>query len=161
MWSAPGWLEGFARRALPPAPGKATLPSFDTTADVERREIKGAMVRVDRLSSDEGPRLREIRLRALDDSPDAFGETFEAARARTPEDWMKQAIDLPTFVAVVDGEDAGMVRCCQDRSDPSTAWLLSMWVAPTCRGRGIGAGLVREVVAWARARLPPDSARGG
>ena len=110
------------------------------------------MVQIDRLETTEGSRLREVRLCALADSPDAFGQTFEAARVCTPEDWTQQAGDLPTFVAVVDGEDAGMVRCCRDRTDASTAWLLSMWVAPASRRRGVGSRLVGEVVGWARAQ---------
>jgi GNAT superfamily N-acetyltransferase len=108
------------------------------------------MIRLDRLGPGEGPRLREVRLQALQESPDAFGETLEASLKRTPEEWARQVDDLPTFVAVADGRDVGMVRCAQDRSDASTAWLISMWVAPAMRGRGIGTRLVREVVALAR-----------
>jgi GNAT superfamily N-acetyltransferase len=110
------------------------------------------MLQIDELGPTEGLRLRAIRLRALADSPDAFGDTLAAASARAPEEWAKQVADLPTFVAVVDGEDAGMVRAARDSRDASSAWLLSMWVAPAHRRRGIGARLIGEVVAWARAQ---------
>jgi GNAT superfamily N-acetyltransferase len=109
------------------------------------------MIHIDQLGPTEGPRLRAIRLRALADSPDAFGDTFAAASARAPEEWAKQVTDLPTFVAVVDCEDAGMVRTVRDSADAASAWLLSMWVAPAYRRHGIGARLIGEVVGWARA----------
>ncbi|NJN50897.1 MAG: GNAT family N-acetyltransferase [Gammaproteobacteria bacterium] len=36
-------------------------------------------------------------------------------------------------------------------SDPHTAHLTHMWVAPEVRGLGLGRGLVECVIAWARA----------
>jgi hypothetical protein len=42
-------------------------------------------LRIERLTVDEGLRLRTIRLRALRDSPEAFGATFEEANARPEE----------------------------------------------------------------------------
>jgi ribosomal protein S18 acetylase RimI-like enzyme len=109
-------------------------------------------LRIDCLGPLEGPRLREVRLRALHDAPDAFGDTAAAALGRGAEEWSGMVVNLPTFVAVVDDADVGMVRCCGDASDPLTAWLLSMWVAPAARGLGIGDRLVDEVIGWARAR---------
>src|SRR5436190_9375583 len=75
-----------------------------------------AMMRLERLSVDKGPRLRAIRLRALLDAPDAFGSTYEEIVARPAESWSKQLADLPTFVAVRDGIDVGMVRCARDEA---------------------------------------------
>src|SRR5262245_23825317 len=108
------------------------------------------MVRVVRLQADDWPRLRALRLRALAEAPDAFSATFEEAAARTPENWAKQLDDLPTFVAVDDALDVGMVRCAPDAT-PGTAWLISMWVAPDVRQHGIGGALVDAVTGWARA----------
>ncbi len=104
-----------------------------------------------RLTPDEGPRLRAIRLAALEDAPDAFGSTYSETAARPPESWPAQLRSLATFVAVVDGADGGMVRGGPAPDDPGDALLLSMWVAPTARGRGVGRALVGAVVAWARA----------
>ena len=46
--------------------------------------------------------------------------------------------------------DLGMIRGAAHDSDPMAGYLISMWVAPTGRRRGIGAALVDEVIAWAR-----------
>ena len=109
------------------------------------------MVRYEQLNSGEGLRLRAIRLRALQDAPNAFGTTFDEARLKTPEDWEKQLLELPTFVAVEDGCDVAMVRCTLHREIPDAAWLLSMWVAPEVRRARVGSTLIDLVMTWARA----------
>ena len=109
------------------------------------------MPRVERLAVDEGPRLREIRLRALSDAPDAFGSTFEEAAARTAETWAQQLRELPTFVAVTDGHDVGMVRCQPDETRTDSVTLISMWVAPDARRSGLGEALIDAAIEWARA----------
>jgi GNAT superfamily N-acetyltransferase len=109
------------------------------------------MIRFEQLAQGEGPRLRSIRLRALQDAPDAFGTTFDDAKAYPAEVWSQQLVNLPTFVAVQDGRDVAMVRCARDQESADTSWLLSMWVAPECRRAHVGAALVDLVVAWARA----------
>jgi ribosomal protein S18 acetylase RimI-like enzyme len=108
-----------------------------------------------RLTPDEGPRLRAIRLRALHDAPDAFGTRLEDEIERTVESWSHALADLPTFVAVEQGSDVGMVRAGYDARRADTAWLISMWVAPDHRRRGVGAALVEVVVAWADANRIP------
>ncbi len=120
------------------------------------------MVLYEQLKSHEVSRMRAIRLRALQNAPDAFGATFEDAHARTDEDWEKQLAELPTFLAVEDGRDVAMVRCKRDQHRADTAWLLSMWVAPEARRARVGSALVDRVVTWARsngiARLVLDVA---
>jgi GNAT superfamily N-acetyltransferase len=104
----------------------------------------------ERLTAEEGPRLRTIRLRALLDAPDAFGSTLEETAARQAGSWSQQLLDLPTFVAVKDGLDVGVVRCVRDKARTETAWLISMWVAADVRREGVGGALVDAVVEWAR-----------
>src|SRR5437868_3226980 len=108
------------------------------------------MFELERLTSEEGPRFRAIRLRALTDAPDAFGSTLEEALRRTADVWAKQVSELPTIVAVSDGRDVGVVRCERDQTHNETAWLISMWVAPEARRHGVGGALVDAVIDWAR-----------
>ena len=105
---------------------------------------------IERLRVGEGPRLRAIRVRALADAPDAFGASLEDAERRSLEDWEAQIVRLPTFAWREGDTDLGMVRGAPHDGDPEAAYLISMWVAPEGRGRGIGAALVDEVAAWAR-----------
>jgi GNAT superfamily N-acetyltransferase len=108
------------------------------------------MIRFERLTTSDGARLRSIRLRALQDAPDAFGTTLEETIARPVESWSNQLVGLPTFVAVRDEIDVGMVRCSRDPTETDAAWLISMWVAPEVRRTGVGGALVDIVIEWAR-----------
>ena len=105
---------------------------------------------IERLAVNEGLRLRTIRLRALVDAPDAFGTTYDEAAARPLDSWAEQLQEIATFVAVVDGEDVGLVRGAHDDLQPNTAWLISMWVSPEVRRQGVGEALIDAVVEWAR-----------
>jgi len=87
---------------------------------------------------------------ALRDSPDAFGSTLEEAASRTEAGWRNQLLSVVTFVAVLEGADTGLARGAPHDTDPSTAFLLSMWVSPPFRRRGIGARLIQSVAGWAR-----------
>ena len=106
---------------------------------------------IKRLAADEGLRLRTIRLRALVDAPDAFGTTYDEAAAQPLDSWTAQLQEIATFVAVVNGEDVGLVRGARDDLQPNTAWLISMWVSPEVRGQGVGETLIDAIVEWARA----------
>jgi ribosomal protein S18 acetylase RimI-like enzyme len=106
---------------------------------------------LERLTSGDWQRLRKLRLRALVDAPGAFSGTYAEAEARPQESWVQQ-LEMPTFVAVRDGDDVGMVRCARDARDEGTAWLMSMWVAPEARRSGIGSALVDAIIEYARSR---------
>jgi len=105
---------------------------------------------IERLRPGDGPRLRAIRLRALADAPDAFATTLADAEKRDPGEWEAQIAALPTFVWREGDADVGLVRGAAREGDPESGYLVSMWVAPEARGRGVGAVLVEGVVAWAR-----------
>lgn len=108
---------------------------------------------------DEGAAFRAIRLRALADSPAAFGSTLADTAARPPSYWDARARgdtghqESALFVAEVPGGWVGLVGCFGPApGDPPDAELISMWVDPGWRGRGIGQRLVERVVDWARQR---------
>jgi len=90
--------------------------------------------------------VRELRLRALLDAPLAFESTYEQKIDWSDEDWARW---IHQGVAFID-DDRGMVRGAVDDDEADVVWLLSMWVDPRARGRGVGDGLVAAVVDWAR-----------
>lgn len=109
-----------------------------------------------RIHADEWRELRDLRLRALQDAPDAFGSTYEG-EASDPEDtWRDWAADGAeggssfTVIARDDGRWIGMAMAAPDRDHPGEAGLFAMWVDPSARGAGIGRALVQEIVGWAR-----------
>jgi len=107
---------------------------------------------IQRLIPDQGQRLRAIRLNSLRDAPDAFGSTLAETAARPIDSWRQQLIELATFVAVVDGADLGIVRAAPADGNPQAGFLISMWVAPAARGKGVGDALIDAVVGWARSQ---------
>jgi ribosomal protein S18 acetylase RimI-like enzyme len=101
---------------------------------------------------------RDLRLRALEDAPDAFGATLEDAQVRPQSFWAERlqsgidsGLDQP-LCAFFDGEPIGLAWGLIEPTDLEQAHLFQMWVAPQHRGRGIGRMLLDEIVAWARQR---------
>lgn len=101
---------------------------------------------------------REIRLAALKDTPSAFASTWQEEASLAPPQWMERAQrsqDGKTLTIVVAVDDAGrwvgLVGGYRPGGRGVDAELISMWVAPDCRGSGIGIALLRGVLVWAEA----------
>jgi GNAT superfamily N-acetyltransferase len=105
---------------------------------------------IERLQPGEGERWRRIRMRALLEAPHAFSTTYATVAQWGAERWEAQVVELATFVAVVDGHDVGVARGALHR-DSDVRELISMWVAPSARGQGLGVQLIESVAAWATA----------
>ena len=93
--------------------------------------------------------LREVRLRALADSPEAFLDTHERAKQLAESHWRERATPSDTQACFLREEGAGMVSCFV-ADDPETVFLVAMWVAPELRGTETARELVQHVVDWAR-----------
>jgi GNAT superfamily N-acetyltransferase len=96
------------------------------------------------LRADEWMIWKHLRLQALADAPDAFGDTIDAARQRSDEAWQESILanGASLFIAEYGAEPVGMVRVGRSASDSSSSWLYSMWVAPSARRRGMGRALM-------------------
>lgn len=102
------------------------------------------------LGADDWGRNRAIRLRALADTPDAFGSTLADARQMSEAAWRQRLTrtDSATFVATTtDQKDVGLIVGAPYDDEMG---LYSMWVAPAARQQGVGGALVDAVIAWAR-----------
>lgn len=111
---------------------------------------------VDRFLPHEWRTYRDLRLRALAESPDAFGSTFEWESVRPDPEWARRLeagarspTDLP-LVARVGEEAVGLAWGRIRDTELDVAHLFQVWVAPEHRGRGIARMLLDVVVAWAR-----------
>jgi len=100
------------------------------------------------------PTLRDIRLAALQDAPEAFSSTYADQVRFGPEQWQQRIARGGTFLAFVPeaiaAGPAGMA-CGYPRA-PSLVELISMFVRPQARGHGAGEALIDAVLGWARAR---------
>ncbi len=68
-----------------------------------------SQIQVALLTGDEWSRLRELRLRSLSESPDAFGGTLVAEKSFSEEDWRSKLLQLDYLVASVDSRDSALV----------------------------------------------------
>jgi len=101
--------------------------------------------------------FKEIRLRALRDTPSAFGSTYERELQLTDEDWLERALrwngEKGIGLIAMDGSaTCGIAGSFLDEGDRTRAHLISMWTAPMHRRQGIGRLLVNEIADWARLR---------
>lgn len=98
---------------------------------------------------------KAIRLRALQDSPLAFGSTHAKESQLSDADWLKRAEDLSSdrsvgYLAMSQGISCGLVAAYLNEDDLGKAHLVSMWVSPTHRRNGIGRALIEAIQTWAR-----------
>lgn len=94
---------------------------------------------------------RELRLQALTEAPYAFGSTLEEWQGEgdTEARWRDRLSAVPfNIIARFNKEPAGMVSATAPAVHGSVE-LISMWVAPFARGRGVGDALVQAVLDWA------------
>ena len=97
-----------------------------------------------------------MRLAVLEDAPSAFGSKHESEASRTDTEWAQRAVagslgnDRATFFAQLDEEIVDLAGGYREERSSLIVGLVSMWVAPHVRGRGVGNRLVDAVAAWAR-----------
>jgi ribosomal protein S18 acetylase RimI-like enzyme len=99
--------------------------------------------------------LRQLRLRALADTPDAFASTLEAEASFPDEVWRQRAEGGPAsanFIAREGGVDVGLAAVFAEPEAPGRMHLVSMWVDPGYRRRGVARALVDRAVRWAAER---------
>jgi GNAT superfamily N-acetyltransferase len=100
------------------------------------------------LTPDDWQVFRDVRLASLRDSPLAFSATLDGALGRDEASWREDLATRTQFVAMVADDVIGTAGGV---ADPGGAFgeLVSMWIAPAWRGKGVGARLIEEVAGWA------------
>ena len=109
------------------------------------------------VTEDDWELFRDLRLRMLADTPIAFLETLEQARAHDEAEWRHRArrTTLPGSTTVVAVEEASgrWVGTMSAFTDPERGlFLVSVFVDASQRGAGTADRLLTAVLDWARAR---------
>jgi ribosomal protein S18 acetylase RimI-like enzyme len=104
------------------------------------------LIDVRRAVPDEWAEVREIRLRALADSPFAFASTLQREQAFGEADWRARLGNGHSWLCRSAGRAVGLVSSFSDEAHPSARHLVSMWVAPGHRGTSAASLLVDAVV---------------
>jgi GNAT superfamily N-acetyltransferase len=113
------------------------------------------MISIVPITSENFLAFKAVRLRALLDSPFAFGSTYARESEFSDDEWLRRAqswngVKGAGFLASDENEACGIVGAFLDETDASQARLVSMWTAPTHRRQGVGALLVSAAENWAR-----------
>jgi GNAT superfamily N-acetyltransferase len=110
------------------------------------------MVLVRATALDDWQAMRDIRLEALRDAPDAFASTYARETAFEPAEWHRRATRDGSFLAFIPELAAPAGLAGGFEQEPGVAELVSMFVRPQARGHGAGEALIDAVVAWAQTR---------
>jgi GNAT superfamily N-acetyltransferase len=100
---------------------------------------------------DDWQAMREIRLQALRDAPDAFASSHAREAAFEPDEWHRRVTRDGSFLAFLpDGELAGLAGGYEE--EPGVVELVSMFVRPQARGHRVGEALIDAIAGWAKNR---------
>ena len=100
--------------------------------------------------------FRAVRIKALTESPEAFGTTLERALQRDLESWRIQLESTVagnqrnTQLAFAGLDCVGLAALYEKQNIPREGEILMMWVAPRQRGTGIAKGLLENLLDWSR-----------
>lgn len=107
------------------------------------------------ITAQEWPLWRDLRIRAVTTSPDAFRASLDEERKRSDESWediIGSTVRHPLgglWVAEADSEPVGMLFA-RLSADSLTISVGAMWVAAEVRRGGIGKRLLRVAIDWGR-----------
>lgn len=131
-------------------------------ADFEQSQGPAAQrdpsITVRAIAADEWPQYRKTRLQALEESPDAFGGTWEKEVQWADEAWARRIAaaacgTTDTGLFAIQGERiVGLVWCKLSDASCGVAGIYQMWVDPAARGLGAGHCLLTQALAWAQSR---------
>lgn len=94
--------------------------------------------------------LRDVRLRALADAPNAFGTTLRQARKLADDEWRSRVDGGGSTILAVDDGVALAMGGAFAPADRPTVFVWGMWTDPVARGRGIGGLVLDALVSWCR-----------
>jgi len=113
-------------------------------------------MRIRELERHEWALFRELRLRALAESPNAFARTLADALVQPDTEWIRLTESVTTpggqvmLIAEEEGRPLGLAFGLFDKARPKIGHVGGMWVSPEARGRGAGQALLDAAIAWGR-----------
>ena len=95
--------------------------------------------------------LKELYLKILKESPDAFVDIFGKESEKSVQDWEKRVEKSKSiiFIAERSGAPIGMGRGIYEEDDPNIPHVDKLGVLSEFRGKGIGQALMGDMEKWA------------
>lgn len=129
-------------------PSKATSNRGDMSLAVDKVRVMDVVVRG--ISGEDWADFRDVRLRALADSPDAFGATLTEAEAKPEAAW-RDLVDGPgPRVLALSAEGPVAMGGLYMPEGVPDAFVWGMWVDPNWRGQRLGSRILVGLLNHAR-----------
>ncbi|RYG68585.1 GNAT family N-acetyltransferase [archaeon] len=100
-------------------------------------------------------RLRDLRLRALQESPESFASTFEKESAYSEADWIDLLSHESWLMLSINGRDVGIFAAKE--CDRSADWnkevdcfIHSCWLDPLLRGKEVLPKMIKQLDSYCR-----------
>lgn len=104
-------------------------------------------LRVEPLTEDDWPRLRDIRLSALRDYPAAFLSSYSRESGYGEQRWRQEFSRGTWNILLANDEDVGLLGVTREKTmSEQECYLEYLWVAPGCRRSGAASMLLRTVL---------------
>ena len=106
-------------------------------------------------TGDDWEAYKALRLASLEDSPDAFGSTFEREFNFTEKVWRSRLtpsdnpVHILPLVALSHNQPIGLATGAVHSHQGETAHIYQMWVSKPYRGIGIAKDFLDRIEAWA------------
>lgn len=116
------------------------------------------MIEIKRITPETALVFKDVRLRALQDSPLAFSSTYARESQFPEEEWQRRVQRCSgggrdaMFLAFEGEAVCGIAGSLADANSGERAQVVSMWVDPACRRGGVGKALIDTIVEWNRMR---------
>jgi len=113
------------------------------------------MITCRRATNDDVALFKQVRLKALRESPDAYGSTYDAALMREQSSWEEQLFSTTSGAhrntqLAFDGDDCIGIAALYREPLALSGDIIMMWVDPAHRGSRVASSLVANLICWAR-----------
>ena len=122
------------------------------------KQPRGRLIVIKRITPETALVFKGVRLRALQESPNAFSSTYAKESQLPDEEWVRRASrwggdGSDAMFLAFDGEAAcGIIGSYVEDDNSRHAQVISMWVDPAFRRTGVGGVLIDAVVEWNQSR---------
>jgi ribosomal protein S18 acetylase RimI-like enzyme len=105
------------------------------------------MTDIKHLAPNEWLMLRDVRLLALQDSPQAFLATYKQENAYSMRRWQAEFARGNWTVGLVDDKPVSLLGATREPGTPThQCYLEYLWVSPVCRRNGIARAMLTVVI---------------
>jgi ribosomal protein S18 acetylase RimI-like enzyme len=111
------------------------------------------MIDIRPIGADQAERFKALRIRSLEDSPNAFDSTVSMEGPMHIKDWKRWVTGSPERQVVVAEENdqwVGTATLAPFFAQPEVLTLFALWVAPEARRKGVGRKLIHALLAHAK-----------